>query len=436
MKERRGEYLGRTVQVIPHITNEIIACLKKLADGYDVIISEIGGTVGDIESLPFLEAIRQFQFNVGEENVIYIHLTLVPYMQAAYELKTKPTQHSVKALREIGIQPDILLCRADRSLPPDIKSKIALFCNVADNAVIAAKDVETIYEVPVVFHKEHLDDIIVDYLDLPVMETDLSKWEDLVHRIKNPSKQTLIAIVGKYVNLKDSYKSYIESFTHGGLANDARVDLKWLDAEDLEKNPDMDVLSDVDGVLIPMGFGERGIEGKINAITYAREHKVPFLGICLGMQCAVIEFARNVCGWKDAHSAEFFPKSSHLVIDYMIDQKGINDKGGTMRLGSQPCALVENTFSYKAYGIKEINERHRHRLEFNPAYKQELEEKGLKVAGTSPDGKLVEIVEIPDHPWFVGVQFHPELKSKPMEPHPLFIEFVRAALEYKQTKNQ
>lgn len=442
-KERRGDYLGRTVQVVPHITDEIKLAIKSVSDGVDVVIVEIGGTIGDIESLPFLEAIRQMRYDVGRENVMYIHLTLVPYIPSAGELKTKPTQHSVKELRAIGIQPDALLCRCDRPLPEDARKKIALYCNVDEDSVIAAVDVETIYEVPLVFHREGLDRIICDRLELKTPEPDLSRWEEVVHRFKNPTKEVNIAIVGKYVDLKDSYKSLIEALYHGGIANDARVNLQWVDAEEIEQKGPEYFLSEADGVLVPGGFGIRGIEGKLQAISYARQKKVPFFGICLGMQCAVIEFARNVCGLEGANSTEFDPETPHPVIYLMKEwfnfrlnrweHRSVNDdKGGTMRLGAYPCVLKEGSFAYEAYGQKEISERHRHRYEFNNEYREVIEGAGMKITGESPDGRLVEIIEIPDHPWFLGCQFHPEFKSRPTEPHPLFRAFIKAAIRARQ----
>lgn len=431
-KERRGDYLGRTVQVIPHITDEIKASIKKISKNIDVVIAEIGGTVGDIEGLPFLEAIRQFKKDVGKENVIYVHLTLVPYIQAAQELKSKPTQHSVKELRAIGIQPDILLCRTDRFLPSSIKSKIALFCDVAEEAVITAKDVGSIYEVPLVLHQEGLDEIIVKLLNIEVGKDDLSDWIKLVQRIKNPKFFTRIAVVGKYIELKDSYKSLAEAITHGGIANEANVDIAWIDAETIEKEGSEKVLSDVKGILIPGGFGERGIEGKIKAIQYAREKEIPFFGICLGMQCAVVEYSRNVCNLKEANSSEFTPATLYPVIDLLPEQRSVRDMGGTMRLGAYPCALDKYSHAFEAYGKDMIFERHRHRYEYNNEYRDIHKENGLRITGLSPDGRLVEIIELENHPWFVAVQFHPEFKSKPRFPHPLFAAFIKAALEYRK----
>lgn len=431
-KERKGDYLGGTVQVVPHITDEIKRCIKAVGRDTDVVITEIGGTIGDIESLPFLEAIRQIPFDVGRENVIYIHLTLVPYINAAEELKTKPTQHSVNKLREIGIQPNILLCRTDRFLPPEIKRKIALFCSVEPSAVITAKDVDSVYEVPIIFHKEGLDDIIVSLLGLKTFKPDLGEWERIVKRIKNPKHIVKIALVGKYVLLKESYKSLSEALMHGGIPYETGVDIKWIDAEDAERFGPEGYLKDVDGILIPGGFGNRGIEGKIASIKYARENKIPFLGICLGMQCSVVEFARNVAGLMGANSSEFDPASPHPVIDLLPDQKGVEKKGGTMRLGAYPCVIEKDTLVSKVYQTEGISERHRHRYEFNNKYRVMLEKAGLTISGTSPDGRLVEIVELPGHPWFVATQFHPEFKSRPLNPHPLFREFINAALRNKK----
>ncbi|RME38926.1 MAG: CTP synthase, partial [Deltaproteobacteria bacterium] len=433
-KERRGDYLGGTVQVIPHITNEIKQKILDNAKGVDVAIVEVGGTVGDIESLPFLEAIRQFRTDRGAENVLYIHLTLVPYIATAGELKTKPTQHSVKELREIGIQPDILLCRCDREIPRDMKAKIALFCNVREEAVITARDVQSIYEVPIVFHNEGLDERIVDYLNIWTKAPDLSGWERIVRRVKEPAEETTIAIVGKYVELKESYKSLSEALVHGGIANNCRVHLKYVDSEALERHGINTTFDDVDGILVPGGFGERGSEGKIAAIGHAREKGLPFFGICLGMQMAVVEFARNVCGIEEAHSSEFHEDAANPVIHIMEEQKKVRGKGGTMRLGAYPCALVEGTLARRIYGTDQISERHRHRYEFNNAYREQLQKCGLVLSGINPDADLVEIVELKDHPWFLGCQFHPEFKSRPMDPHPLFESFVGACLKQGQAK--
>ena len=444
-KERRGDYLGGTVQVIPHITDEIKNSIRKVADGVDIVIVEIGGTIGDIESLPFLEAIRQFKADVGKDNVLYIHLTLVPYIPTAGEVKTKPTQHSVKELRSIGIQPDILLCRADRNLAKEIKSKIALFCNVSVDAVITAKDVDCIYEVPLNFHREGLDDKVVELLHIWTRAPQLEAWEAFVARFKKPSHAVAIAIVGKYTDLTESYKSLNEALYHGGFANDSRVNLVFIDSETLAENNCRQVLAQADGILVPGGFGSRGVEGKICAANFARINQVPYFGICLGMQIAVIEFARYAAGMADAHSSEFDEETPFPVIYLMqewYDEKTAtlhrrdvhSDKGGTMRLGAYPCRIAQQTFAYQAYRSRDISERHRHRYEFNNKFKEALETKGLIVSGTSPSGDLVEIVEIKDHPWFLGCQFHPEFKSRPMDPHPLFREFIRASLEYAQTK--
>jgi CTP synthase len=439
-KERRGDYLGGTVQVIPHITDEIKKSIKLVADGVDIVIVEIGGTIGDIESLPFLEAIRQFKADVGKENILYIHLTLVPYIATAGELKTKPTQHSVKELRSIGIQPDILLCRTDRYLPKNIKTKISLFCNVDVDAVITAKDVQCIYEVPLIFHKEGLDDKIVELLHIWTRAPKLDAWEELVEKYKNPKHSVNIAIVGKYVDLTESYKSLNEALSHGGISNDCKVNLIFVDSEKINDDNCADTLDMADGILVPGGFGTRGIEGKICAVKHARENKIPFFGICLGMQIAVIEFARNVAGMPDAHSSEFDEKTPYPVIYLMLEwyddktktmqmRDKSSDKGATMRLGKYPCKIQQKTFAFKAYCKENISERHRHRYEFNNDYKDKLEESGLVISGTSPNGELVEIVEIKDHPWFLGCQFHPEFKSRPMDPHPLFKNFIKASLK-------
>ena len=444
-KERRGDYLGGTVQVIPHITEEIKESILSVAKGVDVVIVEIGGTIGDIESLPFQEAIRQFRSDVGKENVLYIHLTFVPYIAAAGEVKTKPTQHSVKELRSIGIQPDILLCRTDRFLSKEIKSKIALFCNVDVDQVMTAKDVETIYEVPLVFHQERLDDKIVTLLNIWTRAPKLGDWERLVEKIKSPGDSVTIAIVGKYIHLRESYKSLNEALCHGGIANNCEVSLDFVDSETIDESSCRQRLEAVDGILVPGGFGARGIEGKMKAIAFARKEKMPFFGICLGMQVGVVEYARNVAGMEGAHSAEFDEATPFPVIylmkewfDYKsqrVQKRDItSDKGGTMRLGAYPCVLKENSLSYRAYGKKEISERHRHRYEFNNAFKERLEQAGLITSGTSPDGQLVEIVEIADHPWFLACQFHPEFKSRPMDPHPLFVSFIEAALAHKNQR--
>lgn len=441
-KERRGEYLGGTVQVIPHITDEIKASIMLAANGVDIVIVEIGGTIGDIESLPFLEAIRQFRYNREKEDVLYIHLTLVPYIKAAGELKTKPTQHSVKDLLSIGIQPDILICRADRYLDDGLKKKIALFCNVADNAVITAKDVACIYEVPLMFHKEGLDERIVENLNIWARAPVLDNWRNFIKCYYNTSHTVKIAIVGKYTDLTESYKSLNEALCHGGIASDCSVELIFIDSEKIDEQNSSNILKSVDGILVPGGFGPRGIEGKILAVNYARINKVPFFGICLGMQVAVIEFARNVLGLNGANSEEFDKNTPYPVIylmkewyDAKTDSRQTRDikseKGGTMRLGAYPCNIKNDSFAHKAYNLNSISERHRHRYEFNNEYKDKFKEKGLILSGTSPDENLVEIVEIKDHPWFLGCQFHPEFKSKPMTPHPLFVSYIQAVLDNK-----
>ncbi|MEY4527981.1 MAG: synthetase [Nitrospirota bacterium] len=430
-KERRGDYLGGTVQVVPHITDEIKQCIMRISQGIDVTIVEIGGTVGDIESLPFLEAIRQMPYDVGRDNVLYVHLTLVPYIGAAGELKTKPTQHSVNKLREIGIQPHILLCRTDRYIPPEMKAKIAMFCNVEKDAVITAKDVETIYEVPIVFRKEGLDELIVRQLHIETGPPNLREWDAMVQKIKHPKHEISIALVGKYAGLKECYKSLAEALVHGGIDHETKVNITWIESEDVERQGTERILREADGILIPGGFGTRGVEGKILTIKYAREREVPFLGLCLGMQCATIEFARNVAGLAGANSSEFDERSPHPVIHLMSDQQSVSDKGGTMRLGSYLCKLGEGTLAQKMYGVNEIGERHRHRYEFNNAYREQLTAKGLVLSGLSPDGRLVEIVELKNHPWFLATQFHPEYRSRPHHPHPLFSGFVGAALRKK-----
>jgi CTP synthase len=426
-KERRGDYLGGTVQVVPHITDEIKRSITALGDGADVVIVEIGGTVGDIESLPFLEAIRQFPFDVGRENVLYVHLTLVPYVAASGELKTKPTQHSVNKLREIGIQPHILLCRTERPIPDELKAKIALFCSVDRDAVIAARDVETIYDVPLVFHQQGLDELIARHLHLPSRPAHLIEWEQLVERIKHPHAAVNIALIGKYLGLKDSYKSLSEALHHGGFAHAARVDIRWIDAESVVTDGPEPLLADIDGILVAPGFGNRGIEGKIEAIRYARERNVPFFGICLGMQCAVIEYGRHVLGLPGANSTEF-EATPDPVIDLMPDQHAVETKGGTMRLGAYPCRVRKGSRAFDAYGREEVSERHRHRYEFNNAYRERFARAGMLFSGINPQRDLVEIVELPSHPWFVGVQCHPEFRSRPLAPHPLFAAFVGAAL--------
>jgi CTP synthase len=430
-KERRGDYLGKTVQVIPHVTNEIKAAMKKVAQDVDVAIVEIGGTVGDIESLPFMEAIRQMRQELGRENTVFVHVTLVPFIAAAQELKTKPTQHSVKELLSIGIQPDILLCRTDRFLSKDIKSKIALFCNVAEEAVITAKDVASVYEVPLVFAKENVDTLALKYLHIDAKDRELSKWEDIVYKVYNPKAEVTIAIVGKYVEYEDSYKSLKEALVHGALAHNLKLQLNWVEAEGLESGQQAcaEQLAEYDGILVPGGFGKRGIEGMLQAIRYARENKVPYFGICLGMQTACIEFARNVCGLEEANSSEFDPATNHRVIYKLRELRGVEELGGTMRLGAWTCKIEPETLAYRIYGQPEISERHRHRYEFNREYEETLTAAGLKISGSSPDGTYVEMVELPDHPHFIGCQFHPEFKSKPLEPHPLFRTFVGAAYE-------
>ena len=431
-KERRGDYLGGTVQVVPHVTDEIKRNILSMADGVDVAIIEIGGTAGDIESLPFLEAIRQLRFDLGRENVLYMHLTLLPYIASAGELKTKPTQHSVMKLREIGIQPDVLICRSEHTFSPELKDKIALFCNVDKDAVIAAVDSDTIYAVPLALHAEGLDEQVTKMLNIWTRAPKIDEWEKIVKKVRNPKHEVTIGIVGKYVDLKDSYKSLHESLIHGGIASNCKVNLKYIDSEDVEKRGPAALLKNVDGVLIPGGFGSRGVEGKISSIRYVREHGVPFFGICLGMQVAVIEIARNLAGLKGANSAEFDDQSGHSVIDLMEGQRGLESKGGTMRLGAYPCVLKKGSKSHKAYGAAEISERHRHRFEVNNDFREDLEKVGLEFAGLSPDERLVEIIELPSHPWFVACQFHPEFKSRPANPHPLFKSFVKAVLSERQ----
>ncbi len=430
-KERRGDYLGKTVQVIPHVTNEIKAAIRKVSNDVDVVIVEVGGTVGDIESLPFLEAIRQMRLEQGRENVVFVHLTLVPYIGTSGELKTKPTQHSVKELREIGIQPDILLCRTDHFLSPDIKAKIALFCSVPEEAVITAKDVDNIYEVPLVLGHEGLDTQILRCLKLQTAERNMQPWTDLVDKIRHPLDEVTIGIVGKYVGFQESYKSLNEALFHGGLARRVKVNLAWVEAEGLEGGAWEEQLRDLDGILVPGGFGKRGILGMLKGIEYARTRKVPYFGICLGMQCAVIEYARNVCGLEGADSSEFDPSTPHRVIYKLRELRGIDELGGTMRLGAWTARLKPGSFAHQAYGTAEISERHRHRYEFNREYEETLVAHGLDLTGVTPDGTYVEIVEVRDHPWFLGCQFHPEFKSRPLEPHPLFTAFVSAAYQYR-----
>jgi CTP synthase len=425
-KERRGDYLGGTVQVIPHVTDEIKAAIHAASEGVDVLICEVGGTVGDIESLPFLEAIRQMRGEVGRDNTCYIHTALVPYVATAGELKTKPVQHSVKELRTVGIAPDIILCRTDRFLPKSVKSKIALFCNVDEDAVVTAKDVETIYELPLILHREGLDEKITSVLGIWTGQPDLTPWESLVERAKNPLAEVRIGMVGKYVDLTESYKSLNEALYHAGFAHRARVVIDYFDSEKLD---DASVLTNVDGVLVPHGFGSRGAEGKVLAVRYAREQRVPYFGICYGMQLAVIEYARHVAGLARANSREIDPETPYPVIDLLPEQRGVQAKGATMRLGAWPCVLQPGTRAVEAYGRAEISERHRHRYEFNQEYRERLTAAGLVLSGSSPDGRLVEIVEVADHPWFLGCQFHPEFESTPFRPHPLFMAFVAAALE-------
>ncbi len=441
-KERRGDYLGKTVQVIPHVTNEIKAAVRRVSETVDITIVEIGGTVGDIESLPFLEAIRQMRQEVGRENSLFIHLTLVPFIPTAGELKTKPTQHSVKELLEIGIQADILLCRTDRYLSPDMKAKISLFCNLSEKAVITAKDVETVYEVPLVLSAEGLDEQIVSMLHLPVTERRMHDWELLIERVQNPIDEVNIGVVGKYVELEDAYKSLREALIHGGIAHNLSTKIHWIEAESLENPDNIDCkgqpsrLRQFDGILVPGGFGKRGIPGMIRAIQYAREERVPFFGICLGMQCAVIEYAQNVCGLKNANSTEFEANTPNPVIYKLRDLLGVDTIGGTMRLGAYPAALQSGSLAQRIYDAPVISERHRHRYEFNRAFEKVLTGNGLVISGISPDKNFVEIVEIEDHPWFLGCQFHPEFKSKPLTPHPLFASFVHAAYEHRLARTK
>jgi CTP synthase len=437
-KERKGEYLGKTVQVIPHITDEIKRNIFLLGESgeYDFIITEIGGCVGDIESLPFIEAVRQVKWDLGPHNCIVIHLTLIPYLKAAKELKTKPTQHSVKELLEAGIQPDILVCRTEMSLPVEIRKKLALFCNVHLNSVIEAMDAETIYDVPILMRKEKLDERVLSKLKVTSKEEpDLDQWKSFLGKLKNPVNEVTVGLVGKYVSLPDAYKSIAESFVHAGAQNDCHVNVKWISSEDITKDSVETVLKGLDGILVAPGFGERGLEGKIEAIRYVRENKIPFFGICLGMQCAVVEFSRHVLGL-DASSTELNPKTKNPVIDMMEEQKKVTMKGGTMRLGSYTCKLKKGSKAHAAYGESVIEERHRHRYEFNNKYLEQIEEAGLKAMGINPDSGLVEVVELKDHPWFVGVQYHPELKSTVLAPHPLFVKFVEAALENKKSLNK
>ena len=435
-KERNGDYLGATIQVIPHITDEIKTRIKLLAEKSkaDILIVEIGGTVGDIESLPFLEAIRQFVFEVGRDNALYIHLTLIPYIKAAGEIKTKPTQHSVMKLREIGLQPDFLICRTDRRLEKSIRNKIGMFCNVAVDHVIEARDASSIYEVPLLLKDEKLDLKVLESFGLPTNEADLTNWKSFVEKIKKPTHQITIAMIGKYVALQDAYKSILEAFIHAGVENDCKVNVKSIDAEDVEKNGIEKYMENIDGVLIPGGFGNRGTEGKLMSIQYAREQKIPFLGICLGLQTAVIEFARNVCDLKEATSEEFDESSPFQVVHFMEEQKELLKKGGTMRLGAYPCVLKKGTKAYDAYGTDIITDRHRHRFEVNNKFRKLLEDNGMIVSGLSPDKTLVEMIELKDHPWFLASQFHPELKSRATKVHPLFRDFVKASLTYHKRK--
>ncbi len=428
-KERRGDYLGKTVQVIPHVTNEIKDRIHAAGEGVDVLITEIGGTIGDIEGLPFLEAMRQFALEIGHDRVLFIHVTLLPFLKAAGELKTKPSQQSVAKLREIGIQPDILICRTEEPMNLEIRQKLSLFCNVPIKAVIEEQDVESsIYELPLMLQRERLDELVLKKFNLPSRAGNLESWNRIVRRLKYPASKILIGVVGKYIELQDAYKSVYESLTHGGIENDCGIDVVRIDSEDLEKG-NLVGLRDLHGILVPGGFGDRGIEGKVAAARYAREHGIPYLGLCLGMQIAVIEFARAVAHLEAANSTEFDPDTPHPVIDIMEDQKQLSDKGATMRLGAYECAVTPGTFAAEAYGASTVRERHRHRYEFNNAYREQLASAGLRIAGTNPERDLVEIIEVPEHPWFVGVQFHPEFQSKPFAAHPLFAAFVRASME-------
>jgi len=436
-KERKGDYLGGTVQVIPHITDEIKNRVFAAAEGFDIAIVEVGGTVGDIEGLPFLEAIRQIRIDVGAKNCLYVHLTLVPFIAAAGELKTKPTQHSVKELRAIGIQPDILLCRTDRILPPKMKQKIALFTNVEQDAVITAKDVESIYEVPLVLHREGLDARIIERLEMWTAQPNLDRWESILQVIRNPREEVTIAMVGKYVDLADSYKSLNEALVHGGFHHGARVIVRHVDSEELEKEEAVvSALRDADGILVPGGFGGRGVEGKCAAIRHAREHNIPYFGICYGMHWAVVEFGRNVCGLAGANTTECDPDTPHPVIALMPDQVNVDKVGGTMRLGAYPAVLADGSLAQRAYRAREVSERHRHRYELNNLYRERLGMHGMTFSGVSPDGRLVEIVELRDHPWFLGCQFHPEFKSRPFEPHPLFVSYIEAALKQRASRRK
>ena len=440
-RERRGDYLGKTVQVIPHVTNEIKSAVRRVSNAadqnpIDVVIVEIGGTVGDIESLPFLEAIRQLRHELGRENTLFVHVTLVPWIAAAQELKTKPTQHSVKELRAIGIQPDILLCRSDHALPGEMKEKIALFCDVDVRAVVTARDVQSVYECPLVFAEQGVDEIVLRLLGLDAGPRNLSRWTEMVRRLKQPAREVSIGLVGKYVEYEDSYKSLKEALLHGGLAHDAKVKITWIESERLKWPEAIAELEGFDGILVPGGFGRRGVEGMLCAIRYAREFKVPYFGICLGMQTMVIEFARNVCGLAAANSTEFDPATPDRVIYKLRELKGVDELGGTMRLGAYPCLLAENSFARRAYGKPEISERHRHRYEFNREYEDILKRHGMRLTGETPDRVYVEICELEEHPWYLGCQFHPEFKSKPLEPHPLFRAFVGAALSQREVRRQ
>jgi CTP synthase len=433
-RERRGDYLGKTVQVIPHVTNEIKAACRKVAADVDVAIVEIGGTIGDIESLPFVEAIRQMRHEEGRENTLFVHLTLVPWIAAAQELKTKPTQHSVKELRAIGIQPDILLCRSERQLPEDVKEKIALFCDVDVRSVVTAKDVHSVYEIPMEFAEQGVDESVLRLLHLEAGPRDMSRWIEMVDRMNHPLREVTIGLVGKYVEYEDSYKSLKEALLHAGIAHQARVKIDWIESEHLHWPDCCEHLRKFDGILVPGGFGRRGIEGMLQAIRFAREEKVPYFGICLGMQTMVIEYARNVCGLADADSTEFNAATPHRVIYKLRELKGVDELGGTMRLGAYPCHLAENSLAHRAYGTPVISERHRHRYEFNREFEPQLTSHGLRLTGQTPDGVYVEICEVPDHPWYLGCQFHPEFKSKPLEPHPLFTSFLEAALKHRDRR--
>ena len=435
-RERRGDYLGKTVQVIPHVTNEIKAACRKVAADVDIAIVEIGGTVGDIESLPFIEAIRQMRHEEGRDNTLFVHLTLVPWIAAAQELKTKPTQHSVKELRAIGIQPDILLCRSERQLPKEVKEKIALFCDVDVSGVVTAKDVHSVYEIPLVFADQGVDESILRLLHVNAAPRNLSRWTQMLDRMNNPVREVNIGLVGKYVEYEDSYKSLKEALLHAGIAHQARVNIEWIESEQMIWPECRDYLRRFDGILVPGGFGKRGITGMLSAIRCAREDRIPYFGICLGMQTMVIEFARNVCGLAEADSTEFNPATPHRVIFKLRELKGVDELGGTMRLGAYPCRLAEGSFAAQAYGKSEISERHRHRYEFNREFEDVLTTNGMRLTGETPDGVYVEICEVPDHPWYLGCQFHPEFKSKPLEPHPLFTAFLEAALKHRELKSQ